>query len=417
MAESMAGKSTAGIAQTVMTRCDELVSFSEVEGELTRTFLCAAMKDAHAAVRGWMEAAGMQVRVDAAGNIVGRLPAENPAAQVLLIGSHLDTVRNAGKYDGNLGVLLGIALVEALDGAPLPFHLDVIGFSEEEGVRFGVPFIGSKAVVGKLDAGMLRLTDLEGISVRDAIHKFGLNADELAEAAYDPANVLGYLEVHAEQGPRLAAENAPVGVVSAIAGASRARVRFTGTAGHAGTSSMNLRRDALTGAAAFVLEVERLAQETPELVGTVGQLEVKPGAGNVVPGEVTLSLDVRHSEDGVRLEAVNSLKERAKSIAQTRDLTVEWQDLMNQAAVPMDESLRTLLREAAGGDVPFMPSGAGHDAMILGSFTPSAMLFVRSPNGLSHHPDEQVLAEDVATALGVLERFTQRLTRDFEYRA
>ena len=400
---------TAGIAKTVMTRCDELARFSEVEGEITRTFLCEATKDVHVAVRGWMAAAGMTVRVDAAGNIVGRLPAKKPAAQVLLIGSHLDTVRNAGKYDGILGVLLGLGLVETLDGTSLPFHVDVVGFSEEEGVRFGVPFIGSKAVVGTLDERMLELTDAEGTSVRNAIHTFGLKPDEVAKAAYDPIRVLGYVEVHTEQGPRLAAEKAPVGVVSAIAGASRARVTFKGNAGHAGTSPMHLRRDALTGAAAFVLEVERLAQETQDLVGTVGQLEVKPGAGNVIPGEVTLSLDVRHSEDSVRHEAVEVLKEKAKSMAETRDLELEWQDLMDQAAVPMDNDLRQTLSEAAGEAVPVMPSGAGHDAMIMGGFTPSAMLFVRSPNGVSHHPDEQVLEEDVAAALGVLKGFVKSL--------
>ena len=406
----------ASAARTVMTRCDELARFSEVEGEITRTFLCEAMQETHAVLRTWMTAAGLRVRVDAAGNIVGRLPAEKPDAPVLLIGSHLDTVRNAGKYDGILGVLLGLALVESL-GEPLPFHVDVIGFSEEEGVRFGVPFIGSRAVVGKLDEGLLELADPSGINVRDAICAFGLEPADLSNAAYDPQQVLGFVEVHAEQGPRLAALSKPVGVVSAIAGATRARVSFTGKAGHAGTSPMNLRRDALTGAAEFVLEVEQLARGIPDLVGTVGQLAVKPGAGNVIPGEAVLSLDVRHSEDGVRLEAVKNLKDKAVVTAEARDLGLNWNTLMNQKAVPMDGGLLELLKEAAGEDVPLMPSGAGHDAMILGEVVPAAMLFVRSPNGISHHPDELVLEEDVAVALEVLSGFVETLARKFEVRA
>lgn len=400
-----------GLAKTLMTRCDALARFSETPDELTRTFLSKPMRGVHRALRGWMTAARMSVRVDAAGNIIGRLAAGRADTPTLLIGSHLDTVRNAGKYDGVLGVLMGLALVEALAGETLPFHIDVIGFSEEEGVRFGVPFIGSKAVVGALDEAMLELTDPEGISVREAIRTFGLNPGDLPKAAYDPTQVLGFIEVHAEQGPRLAAENAPVGVVSAIAGANRARVTFTGKAGHAGTSPMNLRQDALTGAAEFVLEVERLARETVGLVGTVGNLEVKPGAGNVIPGEVSLSLDVRHSEDNVRHEAIKAINTQTINIAEARKLKLEWQALMDQSAVPMDKNLLQNLGETAG-DVPVIPSGAGHDAMILGGFVPSAMLFVRSPNGISHHPDELILKEDVAVALEVLERFVRKLAAD-----
>ena len=403
-------------ASTVMTRCDELARFSEVEGEITRTFLCEAMRETHAAVRAWMQAAGLQVRFDAAGNIVGRLPSKCLDAPILLVGSHLDTVRNAGKYDGILGVVLGLALVESL-GEPIPFHIDIIGFSEEEGVRFGVPFIGSRAVVGTLDEGLLELADPSGINVRDAICAFGLEPADLPNAAYDPKQVLGFVEVHAEQGPRLAALNRPVGVVSAVAGATRARVSFTGKAGHAGTSPMNLRQDALTGAAEFVLGVERLAREIPDLVGTVGQLALRPGAGNVIPGEAVLSLDVRHSEDGVRLAAVENLKDKAMVIAEVRGLRLNWETLMNQKAVPMDETLCKLLSEVAGSDTPLLPSGAGHDAMILGEVVPSAMLFVRSPNGVSHHPDELVLEEDVAVALEVLSGFVETLARKFEVRA
>lgn len=396
------------LASTVMARCDELARFSESEGELTRTFLSEPMKDLHRALGNWMESAGMSVRVDAAGNIIGRLAANDPQARALLIGSHLDTVRNAGKYDGALGVLSGLALAEALGGGAPPFHIDVIGFSEEEGVRFGVPFIGSRAITGTLSEDLLQLTDSEGISVRQAIRAFGLDPAELPSAVYDPTKVLGFVEIHSEQGPRLAAANAAVGVVSAIAGASRARIRFSGRAGHAGTTPMDLRRDALTGAADFVLEVERRARETAELVGTVGQLQVGPGAGNVIPGEAILSLDLRHIDDRVRHAALASLKHEATALANRRDLGLAWHDLMDQPAVAMDRELSERLKRSAGA-VPVVPSGAGHDAMIVGSFVPSAMLFVRSPNGISHHPDEQVLEQDVAVALRVLRSFVTTL--------
>lgn len=396
------------LASRVMARCDELARFSETEGELTRTFLSEPMKDLHRELGNWMESAGMSVRVDAAGNIIGRLAANDPHARALLIGSHLDTVRNAGKYDGALGVLSGLALAEGLGGEAPPFHIDVIGFSEEEGVRFGVPFIGSRAITGTLSEDLLQLTDSEGISVREAIRAFGLDPAELPRAVYDPAEVLGFVEIHSEQGPRLAAANAAVGVVSAIAGTSRARIRFTGRAGHAGTTPMDLRRDALTGAADFVLEVERRARETPELVGTVGQLQIRPGAGNVIPGEATLSLDLRHIDDRVRHAALASLKNEATGLANRRELELAWHDLMDQPAVAMDRELSERLKRSAGA-VPVVPSGAGHDAMIVGSFLPSAMLFVRSPNGISHHPDELVLEQDVAVALRVLTSFVTTL--------
>ncbi len=397
------------LAGEILTRCDTLAQFSEDEGALTRTFLCEPMHDALTAVRAWLQGAGLSVRLDAVGNIIGRREARDENAPTLLIGSHLDTVRDAGRYDGTLGVLLGVAAAKALRDEPLPFHLEIVGFSEEEGVRFGVPFLGSKAVTGTFDKEMLELRDENGVNVAEAITAFGLNPADIPDAAYDPKKLLGFVEVHIEQGPHLASLKEPLGVVSAVAGATRARVTFTGQAGHAGTTPMALRRDALAGAAAFVLEVERYALGTPGLVATVGQIGANPGAVNVIPGAAMLSVDVRHAEDGVRLEAVAALKSKSTEIAGARGLRADWQDLLDQAAVPLDLDFQTRLTQAAGTDIPVLVSGAGHDAMVMALFTPSALLFVRSPNGISHNPAETVLVEDVAAALEALLKFVRGL--------
>lgn len=394
----------AGTEHVIMQRCEVLAQFTETPGQLTRTFLSSPMRDVHRTLQNWMEQAGLQVRVDAAGNIIGRKVSTHKDARVFLIASHLDTVKNAGKYDGILGVLIGLALTEYFKNQDLPFHLDIIGFSEEEGVRYGVPFIGSKAIAGRLDKAMLELTDAEGITVAEAMRAYGLHPEDIAKTAYDAKDVLAYLEVHIEQGPRLAAENQPVGIVTAIAGASRAKLMFTGLAGHAGTSPMHLRRDALTGAAEFILWVESYAKSLPELVATVGQIAARPGAGNVIAGQVDLSLDVRHIEDQVRYQAIKDLKEKAQTICKARGLEMYWQDLMDQPAVPMSETLIAQLKTLNLG-LPLMPSGAGHDAMIMASLTPAVMLFVRSPNGISHNPEECVWVEDVKVALEVLKKF------------
>lgn len=396
-------------AQTVLERCDRLAACSEVPGQITRTFLSAPMREVHRQVRGWMEHAGMQVRLDAVGNLIGTYPAAIPEAPKLLIGSHLDSVPDAGRYDGVLGVLLGIALVEALAGQRLRFALEVVGFSEEEGVRFGVPFLGSRAFAGNFEEKLLELTDIAGVSVAQAIRDFGLNPAEIAPSEGD---YLGYLEFHIEQGPQLEAEGLPLGIVEAIVGQSRLEFEFTGQAAHAGTTPMHLRRDALAGAAQFVLDAERLARETPGLVATVGHMAVKPGAGNVIPGAVQLSLDLRHARDAVRLEALERLGHTARQIAHERGLGVAVAAKLEQPAVPMDAWMQSQLAAAMQelGYPPYkLQSGAGHDAMILAQRMRSAMLFLRSPGGISHNPAEAVLPEDVAAALEVGLRFLERL--------
>jgi allantoate deiminase len=404
----------ARFSSRALFRCDDLAGLSEEPHRLTRTFLSAPMRAVQMRVGAWMRAAGLEVRLDAAGNVIGRREAAagTRRARTFVLGSHLDTVPGAGRYDGILGVMLAIAAAEALGGAPLPFALDVVGFSEEEGVRFGVPFLGSRAVTGRYDAELLARRDTGGVSVAEAIRAFGNDPDDLPGAAYRPQALLGYLEPHIEQGPVLESLGLPVGVVEAITSAARLRLTFTGRAGHAGTAPMATRRDALAGAAAFVLAVERRARRVPGLVATVGQLEVQPGASNVISGEVRLSLDVRHPEEAVRDEAIGALLEEAAGLAAGRGLalTHEWQS--RQAAVACDPRLMGLLEEAvreAGHPVHRLVSGAGHDAMIMSELAPVAMLFVRSVGGVSHHPDEAVLAEDVAAAHEAVVAFLRRL--------
>jgi len=333
-------------------------------------------------------------------------PAAEPDAphlQRLLIGSHLDTVPNAGAYDGVLGVVLPIALLGALNGRKLPFAIEVIAFSEEEGVRFSTPFIGSRGLVGSLDEDLLRRQDAQGISMRKAIEDFGLNPAEIAQAAMqEQDNVLGYVEFHIEQGPVLENVGRPLGVVEAIAGQSRMEFTFVGHANHAGTTPMNLRHDALAAAAEWIVAVERRAVSTSGLVATVGAIQAKPGATNVIAGETRLSLDVRHRHDETRHAAVDYLVQLAEDVAKHRGLRVQCAVLTDQPAVPMDPFLVSQVEEAvskAGCEPYRMVSGAGHDAMILAERVPAAMIFLRTPGGISHDPAESVEAGDVAKAI------------------
>ena len=398
-------------SQQIVERCLALSRLSEEPHRTTRTFLSAPMRDVHRMLREWMTETGMQVELDAAGNLRGRYTGCQPGAPVLLIGSHIDTVPGAGAFDGVLGVVIGIALVAALDGRRLRFGIEVVAFSEEEGVRFGVPFLGSRALVGSLDAALLDRRDKDGKTVAQAIRDFGLDPSWIPLAAMR-GDVLGYLEFHIEQGPVLDSLDLPLGVVEAIAGQSRLEVRFSGRANHAGTTPMRLRQDALTGAAEWIGLVEREALATPGLVATVGEIEARPGAGNVIAGEVRASLDVRHSDDEVRLRSTGNLVNAAREVAARRALTVNCETRLDQPAVACDRGMVSLLESAverAGYPVHRIVSGAGHDAMILAEKTPVAMLFLRSPGGISHHPDESVLAKDVDAALLTGLRFLEAL--------
>jgi len=388
-------------ADEVLRRCEELARFTEEPGRITRTFLSPPVRGVHKLLEQWFEQAGMVPRVDAAGNLRGFRAGAGPGSRVLYLGSHIDTVLNAGAFDGVLGVVLALALVEDLGGRPLPFSIEVLAFSEEEGVRFGVPFIGSRASVGTLDRELLAREDAQGKTVADAIRDFGLDPGGLPHAILPP-RPLAYLEFHIEQGPVLERLGVPLGIVDSIIGQSRRELIFRGQANHAGTTPMEMRRDALAGAAEWVARVEREACATPDLRATVGQFEVRPGASNVVPESVHASLDVRHALDEIRRRSVKSLRSYAEQIVERRGLELVWKQRLDQPATPLDPLLTSALEGAvrrAGLPVHHMVSGAGHDAMILAPHCPSAMLFLRSPGGISHQPDETVLPEDVAAAL------------------
>ena len=395
-----------------MQRAAALAAFSEEPDRLTRRYGTRAHADAAAALGGWMLAAGMAVRADAIGNLIGRLEGTDPDAPALLLGSHFDTVPDAGRYDGALGVLAGIATIERLGAGHtrLPFALEVVAFADEEGARFGTAYLGSSVLAGSFDEGELRRADAAGVTLEQAIHEAGGEPQALAAAARPSGSLLGYAELHIEQGPVLEERGAPLGVVSGIAGQTRAAVSFSGAAGHAGTVPMELRGDPLCAAAELVLEAEALARSTPGLVATVGELQALPGAANVIPGEARMSLDVRHPEDPARAAAVARLRERAEKIAAARGVALGWEQLHSVGAVHCDPALTGLMAHAvraSGAEPPTLVSGAGHDAAMMAAVTPVAMLFVRCAGGISHHPAESVAEADVALALDALAHFIE----------
>lgn len=403
-------------AETVMRRIDALGKISEEPDALTRTFGSSAMREANDLVAHWMRQAGMVVREDAIGNLIGRYPAKDPGAKTFLLGSHLDTVRHAGRFDGPLGVLVAIACVEHLrkNKIQLPFALEVVAFADEEGVRYQCACLGSKVLAGKLRAPDLKRVDAGGVSMAEAISRFGGNPRQLKLSRANPKQLLGYAEVHIEQGPVLEQENLAVGIVSAIAGQTRSRIHFVGRAGHAGTVPMNLRKDALCASAQFILGVESHAKNIPGLVATVGQIEALPGASNVIPARTDLSLDVRHQEDSIRFAALGYLKTLTREIAQKRGVATRWTVIQDADAVPCSSALSKSLADAARKHQPKileLPSGAGHDAAVIAAITPVAMLFVRCKGGISHHPDESVRTGDVKVALSVMRDFLQLVAK------
>lgn len=410
-----------------MARCDHLARFSEDEGRLTRSYGSPALRAAQETVAAWMVEAGMTVRRDAVGNVIGRYEGGGRKAEgeesalagarlpPLLIGGHLDTVRDGGKYDGTLGVLVGLACVERMRATheTLPYPLEVAAFADEEGLRFHTAYLGSWAFAGTLDPALLERTDAGGVTLGQAIREFGGDPEGVAAGVGHRRRYRGFVETHIEQGPVLEAEGLPVGVVAAIAGQTRLAVTFAGEAGHAGTVPMDLRRDALCAAAAFVLSVEEIGRATEGLVATVGHVTAEPGASNVVPGLVRLTLDVRHRSDAVRLEVVATLLNRAVAIGEGRRVSVSFDRRNDAAAVDCDATLTSGLETAiadTGVPVRRLVSGAGHDAVALSARMPVAMLFVRCAGGVSHNPAESIAVEDVAAAIEVLDRYVVGLS-------
>ncbi|WP_270222336.1 allantoate amidohydrolase [Kosakonia cowanii] len=392
-------------AGRVMARCDALAQLSESSEGLTRVYLSSEHLQANALVAQWMQQAGMNTWQDAVGNICGRYEAAQPGAQALLLGSHLDTVRNAGRYDGMLGVLAAIEVVDALNRAGLrgAQAIEIIGFADEEGTRFNIALLGSRGLTGSWPASWLACEDAQGVSVAQALALAGLSADAIFAAQRPVADFSAYLELHIEQGPVLEQEDLALGVVSAINGAHRLHARFTGEAGHAGTVPMRHRRDALAAAAEWLLFIEQTTQAfAPDIVATVGTLQCEPGAVNVIPGAVSLTLDIRSPQDEARDALLQRLLDQAGVIAARRGVGFSHEIFYTIAATPCDEALRAQLSDAVRevqGRTMLLPSGAGHDAIAIAERWPSAMLFVRCAGGISHHPAESVSEEDVAQAL------------------
>lgn len=394
-------------AALVMARCEALGSLSQNPSCLDRRYLTEQHKLANQLTSGWMIEAGMTTWQDSVGNIWGRYTSAVPNAPCLIIGSHLDTVPNGGKYDGMLGVVAPVTLMAMFsgEGRQFPFHIDIVGFCDEEGTRFGTTLLGSRALTGKWQDEWRRLIDEDGISLEDAMKNFGLDFDAINSATIAQTDLLGYLELHIEQGPLLEQENLPVGVVNAIAGAKRFSLTVTGMAGHAGTVPMSMRHDALCASAEMILAVESISQQRPGVVATVGKIENAPNGVNVISGRCQFSLDIRSEEDPLRDAALAEILQKINDIAVLRNVELKIEQTHSAPAVHCDSALQnTLLKGVTeAGIVPkVLASGAGHDAMAMAEICPVAMLFTRCKGGISHHPAESITTDDVAASLAVM---------------
>jgi allantoate deiminase len=402
-----------GIGAAIRARIDALADISAEPGRLTRVYLSPEHQRANALVMDWMRAAGMSAREDAVGNVIGRREGTRSGLPALMLGSHLDSVRDGGRWDGPLGVVTAIACVETLRDKSLPFAIEVIGFADEEGTRFGATMLGSRAVAGTFDRAALALRDADGVSMAEAMRAWGLDPDGIAAAARRREELLAYLELHIEQGPVLEREDLPVGCVTAIAGATRLSVALEGEAGHAGTVPMQGRRDALTAAAECVLAVEALAGAEPETVATVGRITAEPGAVNVIPGRVTFTVDLRAPENAVRARLLDAVRARIDAICAARGVRAEIVMTHTLDAMPCAPWLRRQIEAAIAAEgypVRALPSGAGHDGMAMAAIADIGMIFVRCRGGISHHPDEHADEADIESAAGVLLRVIENFS-------
>jgi allantoate deiminase len=397
----------------IRDRIDQLAAISAQPDGLTRVFASPEQRRVAALVMGWMREAGMTAREDAIGNVVGRYEGAAPGAKALLLGSHLDSVRDAGRWDGPLGVVSAIACVDALHraGQRLPVAIEVVGFCDEEGTRFGATMLGSRALTGRFDPALLDRTDDAGMTMAEALRAAGFDPARIGEAVRRPEELAAYIELHIEQGPVLEQEEVPVGCVTAIAGQTRLKVTLTGKAGHAGTVPMMARQDALAAAAEMVLAVEAKARAELDAVGTVGRLEAFPGAINVIPGRVVFWIDLRASQDGTRERLATAVRTAIEGIAVARGVAAAIETTHEEKATPCAAPLRRLIAAAIaleGHPVIHLPSGAGHDAMEMAAIVPVGMVFVRCRDGISHHPDEHVTDADAEAGARVLHRILMR---------
>ena len=405
-------------AQKIMKRINELAAISEDESCITRTFGTKPFVEGSQKVLSWMKEAGLQTRIDNIGNVRGRLTSSNANAKTLVIGSHIDTVVNAGKFDGPLGVIIGLDVVEQLiqSKQPLPFHIELIGFSDEEGVRFHSTYLGSKVVAGSFDLSILKKKDATDISLREVIHTLGGDIDQLSGDAIGANHWLGYFEIHIEQGPVLYEKNIPVAIVEGIAGQVRAEIVLKGVAGHAGTVPIDMRNDALCAAAEFILEVENFAKiNKNDVVATIGKLLITNAASNVIPGEVFCSLDLRSSNETLLSSAYQTLQKIAQTIGSKRNIALEWNLIQKTRPVACHLPMNTLLALAikdSGYEVIHLVSGAGHDAVPISDVSPVCMLFVKCFEGISHNPLENVELSDIAAAVEISDNFIQHLIKN-----
>lgn len=402
------------LGDEIVSRINQLGAISEAPENLARIFLSPEHRVAADLLMSWMEDAGMAAHLDAIGNVCGRYEGERRGLPCLMLGSHYDTVRDAGKWDGPLGVITAIACVADLNrrGVRLPFAIEVTGFADEEGVRFASTLLGSRAVAGTFDESVLKTRDANGLTMREAMAQFGLDPDHIGAAARARRELHAYVELHIEQGPVLEQQNLPVGVVTAISGATRLAANLTGMAGHAGTVPMALRRDALAGAAECIVAVEAFCKtDNAGLVGTVGAITALPGATNVIPGQVSFTLDIRAPTDAHRKLAVAEIVRQIEAIAKRRELALQIDVTHENRTVPCAPWLKAQVAEAVAGEgfgVFELPSGAGHDGMAMIDIADVAMLFVRCRGGISHHPAEHVEAADADSGARVLLRFIER---------
>jgi allantoate deiminase len=403
-------------AEKILSRINELADFSDDAGCISRIFGTKAFIEGRNKVQQWMKEAGLKTRIDNIGNIRGRLLSERVNAKTLVIASHIDTVINAGKFDGPLGVLIGLDLMEQLiqSKAKLPFHIELIAFCDEEGCRFHTTYLGSKSIAGTFDKNVLQKKDNTGVSLQEVIQQTGGDVRRLNEDTIAKKDWLGYYELHIEQGPVLYKKNIPVGIVTSIAGQRRAEIIFKGEAGHAGTVPMDMRKDALSAAAEFTLKVEEYAiSKKKNLVATVGRLSILHSASNVIPGQVICSLDIRSAAAKVLSSSYNAIKKKCESICSKRNIAFEWNLIQETKAVACDEKMNQVLAlsvEEAGYKMIQLISGAGHDAVAVSEVSPVVMLFVRCFKGISHNPLEDVELKDIASAIKVSDNFIERLT-------
>lgn len=410
---AIAGGQALPLGNEIVGRINRLATISETPDNLTRVFLTPEHRAAAELIMDWMREAGMSAHLDAIGNVCGRYEGERPGLPCLMLGSHYDTVRDAGRWDGPLGLITAISCVADLNrrGRRFPFAIEVTGFADEEGVRFASTLLGSRAVAGTFNERVLASTDSAGISMREALVRFGLDPDHISAAARVRGELLAYVELHIEQGPVLEARDLPVGVVSAIAGATRLAARITGMAGHAGTVPMALRRDALAGAAECISKIEELClTDEGGLVGTVGYIHATPGATNVISGEAHFTIDLRAPTDVHRNRAVTDIVRQIEVIAKRRNLALQVDVTHENRTVPCAAWLKAQVAEAvAAEDYPVfeLPSGAGHDGMAMVDIADVAMVFVRCRGGISHHPDEHVELADADAGARVLLRLIE----------